>query len=167
MATFYLDSSALVKLYITEIGSAWVDATVNARGDDARPTHVIAVSKIGVVEVVAAIARRERLGQLDAEQQALLVTAFLRDCSARIFTLAPLDEQLRLAVALAQRQSLRGYDAVHLSAALDLHRHLLDARLAGLTFVSADAALCAAALAEGLTTVNPNDDIAAAAHTVR
>lgn len=161
MATYYLDSSAIVKLYITEVGSEWVDAIINARGHDARPSNVIAVSKIGVVEVVAAMARRERLGQLDAEKRSLLVNTFLRDCSDRIFTLAVLDDQLRLAMALAQRQPLRGYDAVHLSAALDLHRHLLEVQLAGLTFVSADTALCAAALAEGLTTVNPND-----AHTV-
>jgi predicted nucleic acid-binding protein len=156
MATYYFDTSALVKLYVAETGSGWVDDLVNARDSDGRPEHVIALSKIALVEVAAAVARRGRLGQLDPGRSEMLLAAFLADCATRFFTLAVLDDQLRLGITLTQRQPLRGYDAVHLSTALDLQRHLRDAGLAGVTFVSADATLCAVAQAEGMATEDPN-----------
>lgn len=157
MATFYLDSSAVVKLYVAEPGSQWVESLVTARADDGRPAHVVTLSKVGVVEVAAAVARRGREGSLDAERQAAILNAFLADCERRFFTLAVLDDQLRLAVALLRRQPLRGYDAVHLASALDLDRHLRDAGMPGLTFVAADSASRAAAQAEGLVVVDPSD----------
>jgi len=61
MATYYFDTSALVKLYVAEPGSGWVDHLVNALGADGRPEHVIALSRIALVEVAAAVARRGRL----------------------------------------------------------------------------------------------------------
>ena len=155
MATFYLASSALVKLYVPEEGSQWVESLVADRRDDGRPTHVVALSNIGVVEVAAAVARRGREGYLNADRQAAVISAFLGDCERRFFTLAVLHDQLRLAVTLIGRRALRGYDAVHLAAALELDQHLQDVGLAGLTFVAADSALLSAALAEGLAVIDP------------
>ncbi len=60
----------------------------------------------------------------------------------------------RTRLAGGDRRPLRGYDAVHLAAALDLDRHLRHAGLPAVTFVAADAALCRAAAAEGLTVVD-------------
>ena len=65
-----------------------------------------------------------------------------------------LDDQLRLAVDLVHCRPLRGDDAEQLAAALDLDRHLRHAGLPAVTFVAADAALCRAAAAEGLTVVD-------------
>jgi hypothetical protein len=155
MATYYLDTSALVKLYVTEPGSAWVDLVVTARSPDGQAAHVVALSRLAIVELAAAVSRRARLGQLDTGDRDRLVATFLADCTRRFFTLAVLDDQIRLAASLAQRQPLRGYDAMHLATALVLHRHLLDAGLEGVTFVSADASLCAAARAEGLQAEDP------------
>lgn len=154
MGTYYLDSSAIVKLYVAEPGSDWVESLVMARGADGRPAHVAALSAIGVVEVAAAVARRRREGHLDADRQRAVMSAFLDDCEHRFLTLTVLDDQLRLAVDLVHRRPLRGYDAVHLAAALDLDRHLRQAGLPAVTFVAADAALCRAAAAEGLDVVD-------------
>ena len=60
------------------------------------------------------------------------------------------------AVNLALHHKLRGYDAVQLATALVANEALTAADLAPLLFVTADAALVAAAGAEGLATDNPN-----------
>jgi len=161
MATYYMDTSALVKLYVAEPGSRRVEGLVNARAGDGRPAHGIAVSKVGIVEVAAAVARRGRDGSLDAARQDAVLQAFFGDCERRFLTLAVLDDQLRLATALVRRRPLRGYDALHLAAALDLDRHLRGAGMAPVTFVAADAVLRGAAEAEGLVAVDPEADGAA------
>jgi len=47
---------------------------------------------------------------------------------------------------LTEREALRGYDAIHLAAALTVHAHVL---------TSADADLCEAAQRRGLHVANP------------
>ena len=53
MASYFLDSSALVKRYAAETGSAWVESLT-----DPRAGNRIYVAAIAHVEVVAAIARK-------------------------------------------------------------------------------------------------------------
>lgn len=60
------------------------------------------------------------------------------------------------AMELAKAHALRGYDAVQLAAALDVNDGRLAAGAAALTLVSADDALNAAAMLEGLNVDNPN-----------
>ena len=55
------------------------------------------------------------------------------------------------AATLARRHALRGYDAVQLAAALEIH-----ATDPSLTLLSADAELNTAATAEGLSVEDPN-----------
>lgn len=52
--TSYLDSSALVKRYLAEAGTSWVQAWC----DD--PVQTIAVAEIGLVEIAAAFAGKLR-----------------------------------------------------------------------------------------------------------
>ncbi len=56
------------------------------------------------------------------------------------------------AATLARRHALRGYDAVQLAAALQVH-----SQIPSLTLLSADADLNAAAVAEGLSVDDPNN----------
>ena len=63
MATTYVDTSALVKRYGAELGSAWVRRTV------ARPVHqVIYTAALTEVEVRSVLQRLVREGRLDAAQ---------------------------------------------------------------------------------------------------
>ena len=66
------------------------------------------------------------------------------------------DALVNTAMTLAERHSLRGYDAVQLAAALELQTALTASGLPALTLVSADAELNTAATAEGLTIEDPN-----------
>jgi len=58
---------------------------------------------------------------------------------------------------LTRHHRLRGYDAIHLTAALTVSDRLYTWELRPLTFVAADNDLLKAARAEGLATENPND----------
>ena len=58
MSVFYLDSSAVVKRYCSELGSAGVKATT-----DARAGHTIMFSEITLGEVAAAFAAKSRAPQ--------------------------------------------------------------------------------------------------------
>ncbi|MEW5870423.1 MAG: type II toxin-antitoxin system VapC family toxin [Chloroflexota bacterium] len=156
MAIYYFDTSALVKLYIPEVGSDWVDWLVNSVDQNGSPANMVVFAKIGIAEVAAALARQARLGSITAEKRTQLYRLFLGD-SGKIFeTLAITDQVIHLAADLTQRAVLKGYDAVHLASAWLYHQRLVGARISPLIFVSADEKLCMAAGQEGLKTENPN-----------
>ena len=156
MATFYFDSSGLVKHYIPERGSAWVTDLIDAGTQIGDWQHDVIFAKIGIVGVAAAVAKRQRMGDITLGQQRRFVARFLKDCSDRFTTLRTNDALIRFATDLTQHHPLRGYDAVHLAAALTLNTALLRKELPPLVFISADNTLCQAALVEGLAVENPN-----------
>jgi len=150
MATFFLDSSAVVKLYVTERGSQWVRSLL-----DPDIHNEISVSVITGPEVISAITRRRRTGSLDPIQSAAALAEFLDDWHF-LFNHAAINEHaVETAMQLAQRHELRGYDAMQLATAIVLRD---DYRSAGVTMVliSADDELNTAASAEGLQVENPN-----------
>ena len=77
MATYFFDSSALVKYYVNEVGSNWVETII-----DAQPPNEIVVAQITGVEVVAALARRVRAGMTSAAAAATAIQAFRSDFQA-------------------------------------------------------------------------------------
>jgi predicted nucleic acid-binding protein len=61
VASYFVDSSALVKRYVNETGSAWLSGLVaSAAGND------IYIARITTVEVIAALTRRARGGTIGA-----------------------------------------------------------------------------------------------------
>ncbi len=146
MAAYFLNTSAVVKRYVLETGTPWVQTLA-----DPAAGHFLFVARVTDVEMTAAIARRRRLGSLTTAQAGQALAAFRQDFvrQYRIVEIAiPL---VRQASQLADRHVLRAYDAVQLAAALEIH-----AADPSLTLLSADAELNAAALAEGLTVDDPN-----------
>lgn len=132
----YLDSSSLVKLYVEESGSPDVHRWV----DDA---EVLATSRVAFAEVMAALARRQREGSLDA--------AAFQAAEARLAVdwadIAVVEVDELAAGRLAVQHALRGFDAMHLAAALDMRKDAGSARLA---FTSFDKRQVMAAEAKGL-----------------
>jgi predicted nucleic acid-binding protein len=151
MAAYFFDSSAIVKRYVSETGTAWVISVV-----DPATGHRIYLARITGVEVVSAITRQGRGGSLSATDAATAITQFRHDFAQeyRLVEIMPL--LVSRAMTLAEAYALRGYDAVQLAAALRVNAHRLARGMPALTFVSADAALNAAATAEGLTVEDPN-----------
>ena len=146
MAAFFLDTSTVLKRYVQETGTAWVQAL-------AAPTvrHSLFVVRITLAETVAAITRRERGGSITPQDAATAVADFQLDFARQYRVVEVSAGLVAQAATLARRHALRGYDAVQLAAALEIH-----ATDPSLTLLSADAELNTAATAEGLTVDDPN-----------
>ena len=156
MSQLYFDSSALVKYYLVEPGTAWVRSASDRRGNlDWEPE--IATSILSVAEVVSAFARRRRVKDISSKLYAGIISRFLREGRHRLHLIEVSGAVVDLGVQLIQGHPLRAYDAVQLATALWLNRLLTENHLPPLTFVSADEILCQVAGAEGLVAVNPNE----------
>ncbi len=153
MPAYYLDSSALVKRYVTETGSAWVQTLC---GDAA---NALFISELALVEVGSAYARRCHRGEITDEQRRNYLDVFIYDCTETYHLIPAARSLIERGLDLTQRRHLRAYDAMQLASALAAHAVLTLAGLPGLTFVSADDGLLHAASVEGLTTENPNASI--------
>lgn len=151
MTVYYADSSALVKRYVNEVGSAWVQAVC-----DPPANHVIALAHVGLAEIAAALGIKYRQNLLTAEVRDRLLRDLLRDGQDQYWLVDVDQGMVTDAIALTRRQKLRGYDAIHLACALFLEHTLLRQGLPGLVLLSADQDLLAAAQAEGLLTDTPN-----------
>lgn len=151
MPAYFLDSSAAVKLYVAEAGSLWVTGLTDPALD-----HELFVARVTLVEVAAALFRRVRTATLpldDAARGIATLREHLRS-TLRLVEVAP--AVVELAINMAERHGLRGYDCIQLAAATSVNQERLAAGLASLTLVSADDELNDAALAEGLPVENPN-----------
>jgi predicted nucleic acid-binding protein len=149
LAVYFLDASALVKAYVQEPGSRWVRQIMR------RGTNVTFVSPLSGAEVLAAIARKQRLGELDLATRDRIAAAFRRDYRARFIHTSLTGMVVEKAMALVFDHPLRAYDSVQLASALVLPK--APARLRPLLFVSADSALLRVARQMGLSTENPLD----------
>jgi predicted nucleic acid-binding protein len=150
---YCFDSSALVKRYAPEQGSAWVKGIFAVVSE-----HTVCLGQVGMVEIAAALSRKVRTGELSQDDYEAALGLFLTDVRNAEYILAPLSDRIvELAVELTRRHPLRGYDAVHLATAMTLNAALLSADLLPLVFVAADERLCEAARGEGLATENPNE----------
>jgi predicted nucleic acid-binding protein len=149
---YFYDSSALVKRYLPERGTAWVRSTIRLTA----PTDSY-IAYVTGPEIMAAFARKYRSGEISAADYNTATNTFARHFHhqyARLHLSLPV---VHRAMDLTKRHRLRGYDAVQLATALTLRDFLARRGITDLTFVSADIDLCQAAAAEGLLTENPNN----------
>jgi predicted nucleic acid-binding protein len=110
----YVDTSALLKWYVSEPGSDAVAAWI-----EEQPSLVF--SRIGWLEFRCAVNRRRRARDLDDATADDVLGRFLADVAVGAFTLLPLnDEQALAANDLIARLAapLRTLDALHLAAAI-------------------------------------------------
>jgi predicted nucleic acid-binding protein len=149
MAEHFYDTSAAVKHYRTELGTAKVDSLLA----DTASQHYL--SALGVVEIHSVFARLVRESKITPRQFRRLRGRLLADIASglwRVVQVTPTDFQQaqQLLVRHALTRSCRTLDALQLAVALALHgiSPLED-------FVSADANLCLVAAAETLTVINP------------
>lgn len=154
MGAYFLDTSALVKRSVREAGTAWVrDLTAS------NSPHDLYIARISIVEMVAAITRRERGGHLTTAQGAAIIGHFRKRASERYIVVELSPALLDDASRLARKHGLRGYDAVQLAAALAINQPRPPFGLPPATLVSADSELNRAALAEGLLVEDPNQRV--------
>ena len=130
----FFDSSALAKRYIQETGSDRVEAILSG-------ASALGISVICLSEVVSALCRRRREGELSRPQYLEAKRAFFSDIEdASVVTIT--DQVVARAVELLERWPLRSSDSLHVACATEWAAQL---------FVSADGRQCAAAKAYGLS----------------
>lgn len=115
MAGYFLDTSALVKRYAAEAGTAWVRQLT-----DPQERNAIYISDAAGPELVAALVRKAKgnaLSPADLRQALTTFRMHWRLEYRRILIHAQIIEQ---AMLIAEKHALRGYDAVHLATVLEL-----------------------------------------------
>lgn len=135
----YLDTSALVKLYLEESGSGKVRAAV----DEA---EAVSTSIVAYAEMHAALAAAARVGRITGEERSRAVAEFRAEWP-RYAVVNVTQKLVDLAAELALEHGLQGFDAVHLSSAVLLREEAG----AEVRFLAWDERLVRAAVALGFT----------------
>jgi predicted nucleic acid-binding protein len=144
---FFLESSALVKLFVAEKGSDRMIHLAETSEDAMK-----LASSLAQIEVRSAIRRRQRGGDI-TESDAADALRQLELEWRRLIEHPLTSSVVSHALAIVDRQFLRSLDAVQLATAIAAQASLPPGRQ--ITFVCVDERLLKAAQAEGLKTLNP------------
>jgi uncharacterized protein len=106
----YLDTSALIKLYIMEKGSDQLNSWLSA-------SQLESTAMITWAEMAATLAKGERSGAITKSVAQAGWQQFIKDWNS-IIVIDVSESLIRQAGNLAWEHQLRGYDAVHLASAL-------------------------------------------------
>ena len=146
MSCYFLEATAFAKLFVQEQGTSALIRLMEAVEDNRK-----LISASTPLEVYAAIRRRERAGDISAED-ATTALEILRIEAARMVQ-EPLNPAvLEAARQLLDRTTLRWPDTLQLAAAL-VARDMFQGT--DILFVSASPQLLEAAKAEGFHTIDP------------
>ncbi|MBK1988109.1 type II toxin-antitoxin system VapC family toxin [Sphaerospermopsis aphanizomenoides BCCUSP55] len=152
MTVYFFDSSALVKRYVAEIGSIWVESLFHPS-----LKNNVFIAAITAVEITAAISRRARGGNISPTDAKAVYSQLKNDLQSEYQVIEITDNIINSAMTLTEKHGLRGYDAVQLAAAQAINNLCIANNLHPLTFISADQELNNAAVHEGLVVDNPNN----------
>ena len=149
MPSFFLDASAVVKRYRTELGSDVVDALLESVPTDGP----LVGSFLTVLETTAAGRRSKGSRWQDAAVARVILSLFRHDMSAN-FRLWPLDSAIvAAALSVVEQHRLRAGDALQLASALAFGA----VYETPIIMVSSDHELLWAAAAAGLSVLDPTD----------
>lgn len=147
MAFYYLETSALVKLYVRESGTERVLALANRTAENR-----LAILALSQVELRSAVRRRERNGEIPPLVATQLLETFKRHVEARFVCQIVTNFVIDVASVLVDRHALRAYDSVQLAGYVALRGSTgTDVPV----FVSSDQALLTAARQEGIPVLDP------------
>ena len=148
MAFYFLETSALVKLYVRESGTERLLALANRTTENR-----LAILALTQVEFRSAVRRRERNGEIPPLVATQLLETFKRHLETRFVSQMINDFILDVASALVDRHALRAYDAVQLAGYVAL-RGSTGTEVP--VFVCSDHALLEAARLEGIPILDPS-----------
>lgn len=151
MGILFFDSSGLVKRYVAETGTAWVQGITAASAGNDR-----FIAQITGAEMVSAVVRRLRRGDISPADAAVAQTEITADFTRDFFLIDVSLPRIQEAMILAERHGLRGYDAVQLAAVLFLRDECRRSSLPDPVLITADKELTQAAQIENLVVDDPN-----------
>lgn len=154
MSVLFLDSNALLKLYLPEVGANWLRAYV--------VDQQITISELALFETANVIRRLQIEGKFSKDEATDLITRINQNSIAyEVITLGgqpQLNRLITLLFSLPTGLRIRTLDSLHLTAAeiaLEDARNLIPPE--PFVFVSSDRQLLQVARAQGLATENPED----------
>jgi uncharacterized protein len=147
---YFLDTSALVKRYVIEVGTPWLRSLV-----DPSAGHTLFIAQITRAEITSSAARRKRDGHITARTAHAIRLLIDRHASREYKVIGLTESVIRWAEDLLETYTLRAYDSIQMASALEVHTQFRAAGLAPVIFLSADKQLLTAASAAGLLTDNP------------
>lgn len=151
VGAYFLDSSALAKRYVSEIGSDWIQEITAPSS-----LNLLIIARITWVEVTSALARREREGHLSTDTISRALDTLRYDVDTQ-YQVVELDQALaEVAGQLVMQHPLRAYDAVQLASAQRIQSAFAAVEAPPFTFLTADDRLLAVAQSEGLPADNPS-----------
>lgn len=151
MALYYLETSALVKLYVREQGTERLLRLAVSSAETR-----FALLSISRVEFRSAIRRRERNGDITPNVAGLILDRFQQHFEAKFLQQGLTDAVLDGAAEMIDRYALRAYDAIQLAGCMVLRTTVGGEST---TFVCSDHFLLDAARSEQLSVFNPSSGI--------
>ncbi|MGH9447934.1 MAG: type II toxin-antitoxin system VapC family toxin, partial [Terriglobia bacterium] len=150
MPSYFLDTSALAKLYHEESGSEHMDRILEERGSRSLISH------LSIVEMESVLAIKARTGEINEPAMEIVRRRFRADLAQQRLLVAPpvLERHFysarNLLVQYGVSEGLRALDALQLAIALDLRQlgHIG-------VLVAADQRLCRVASMAGCVSINP------------
>lgn len=147
---YFLDSSAIVKRYVHEDGSAWMHNRIFTGKN-----HLF-ISQIAPTEVMSAIYRQYRSG-IYQERDADAIRLWLNRHVRREYHQVLLSSEIiALSQSLLKQYALRAYDSLQLASALFVY-HSIQKSGTKLIFLTSDIRLVQFAQSEKLPVINPQN----------
>ena len=144
MKFYFLDTSALVKRYHSEKGTAEIDEIFSEED------KAIVISSICITEMVSAMNRKKEDKTISKDDLDAALSRFFQDAIKEFLILELDDGHIKDSVALVLKHGLRTLDALQLAVAVGLKETTP-------IFVCADKKLVSIAEKEGLKVINPEN----------
>lgn len=156
MAAIYVDTSALIKVYVAETGHAWMNALCRPKSG-----NVVFASQLTAVELEVALLRKAAERTIAEAERDRSIALFRRHLRRR-YTVETLTADVfsrarRLIRTEGLPHPLRTYDALHLASAQVVADTVAALGAGSLTFIAADRKLLAVARYVGLAVEDPED----------
>jgi uncharacterized protein len=148
LSIYFLDSSALAKRYIAEIGSGWMQK-ISRRS----ARHTLVISELATIEFVALLSRRHRDKSISTKDFKLIEGLFFTHVRTQYQVIKTDTRAYQTARTLPPKHPLRTLDAIQLASAI-VAQNIIGKSI---IFVSADNRLLNIAQAEGFSIDNPNN----------
>lgn len=146
MSLYFLDTSALVKLYVQEPGTDRLLLLISRATE-----HRFAILTLSAVEARSAIRRRQRGGDIERSAADLVLWHLQKHLEVLFVRQIANDMVIDTAAEMVDRYALRAYDALQLAGCLIAGASDPE----GVTFVASDHELLDAARSERLRVLDP------------
>ena len=152
MATYFADSSGLVKRHVSEIGSVWFSQIA-----DAQSGNTIIISRLSISEVFSAFNRRLRELSLNQVDYFKVAQDFEDYCQIQYQIIEITEEITEKSRELLEKYQLRASDSIQLASAVLTNENLIQANFPELIFLASDQKLLDAAIGENIKNDNPQN----------